>query len=128
MLLDTNALIWLVHDSSRLGPTGRDLINRARRVHYSSISVSEITIKHMLGRMGLPGGAAFPVIFASSGLAELPFRTEHAHTLLEFDSLVRHDPFDRLLLAQARCEGMPLMTSDTTLLSLGEDWIIDARV
>lgn len=127
MLLDTNALIWLVRDSPSLGPVSRSRIERSPRVHFSPVSVSEVAIKHMLGRIGLPGGERFPEIFTSSGLAELPFRAEHAHALLEFDTLARHDPFDRFLLAQARCEGMPLLTSDTTLLSLGENWIIDAR-
>lgn len=127
MLLDTNALIWLVHDSPRLGDASRQLIDGAPRVHYSSVSVAEISIKNMLGRMPLPGGAAFPAIFSASGLRELPLRSEHASTLLEFDELVRHDPFDRLLLAQAKHERFALLTSDSTLLGLDQDWIIDAR-
>lgn len=128
MLLDTNALLWLVHDSARLGPISRDLIDDNKRVHYSSISVTEITIKHMLGRMPLPGGAGFPEIFEKSGLTELPLRTDHAAALLDFETLVRHDPFDRLLLAQAKRERFTLLTSDSTLLALDEDWIIDAQI
>lgn len=128
MLLDTNVLLWLVHDSPRLGAVSRDLIGSAPRVHYSSVSVAEISIKHMLGRMPLPGGATFPEIFRMSGLAELPLRTEHASTLLEFDELVRHDPFDRLLLAQAQHERFTFLTSDSTLLALDQDWIIDPRL
>lgn len=127
MLLDTNALLWLVHDSPRLGPVSRDLIDGKRRVHYSSISVTEITIKHMLGRMPLPGGAGFPEIFERSGLTELPLRANHAATLLDFGALARHDPFDRMLLAQAKQERLTLLTSDSTLLALDEDWIVDAR-
>lgn len=127
MLLDTNALIWLVHDSTRLGPLSRDLIAAAPRVHYSPVSITEIAIKHMLGRMPLPGGAAFPEIFNRSGLTELPLRTGHAASLTDFETLVRHDPFDRMLLAQAKHEGLTLLTSDATLLALGEDWIADAQ-
>lgn len=127
MLLDTNALIWLVRNSPQLGSVSRGLIDDAPRVHFSSISVSEIVIKHMLGRMPLPGSEEFPEIFRASGLTELPFRAEHAGALLDFDSLARHDPFDRFLIAQAKCEHMPLLTSDSTLLALGHDWIIDAR-
>ncbi|WP_417508287.1 type II toxin-antitoxin system VapC family toxin [Microbacterium sp.] len=128
MLLDTNALIWLVHNSPRLGSVSRGMIDNAPRVHYSSVSVSEIVVKHMLGRMPLPGGDEFPEIFAASGLSELPFRTEHAGALLDFESLVRHDPFDRFLMAQAKCERLRLLTSDSTLLALDHDWIIDARL
>lgn len=128
MLLDTNVLIWLVHDSPRLGPVSRDLIDDNRRVHYSSVSVTEISIKHMLGKMPLPGGARFPEIFSKSGLTELPLRTDHAAALLDFGTLVRHDPFDRMLLAQAKQERLTLLTSDSTLLALDEDWIVDAQI
>jgi PIN domain nuclease of toxin-antitoxin system len=128
MLLDTNALIWLVHDSPRLGAMSRGLIEAEKQVHYSSVSVTEIAIKHMLGRMPLPGGAAFPGIFRSSGLIELPLHDSHAAALLGFETLVKHDPFDRLLLAQAKQERITFLTSDATLLALEEDWIRDARL
>ena len=127
MLLDTNALLWLVRDSPRLGPVSRDLIDDMKRVHYSPISITEITIKHMLGGMPLPGGATFPEIFETSGLTELPLRSDHAAALLQFSTLVRHDPFDRMLLAQAKHERLTLLTSDSTLLALDEDWIMDAQ-
>lgn len=126
MLLDTNALIWLVHDSPRLGTLSRRLITDAPRVHFSSVSVAEISIKHRLGRVALPGGDAFPEIFASSGLTELSLRAKHAGTLLGFGDLIRHDPFDRLLLAQATSERLRLLTSNATLLGLDQDWILDA--
>lgn len=128
ILLDTNALIWLVHDSPRLGRISRELIGDSKLVHYSSVSVTEISIKHMLGKMPLPGGAGFPDIFNRSGLTELPLRTEHAAALLDFGTLVRHDPFDRILLAQAKQERLTLLTSDSTLLALDEDWIVDAQL
>ncbi|WP_448711267.1 type II toxin-antitoxin system VapC family toxin [Microbacterium profundi] len=128
MLLDTNALIWLVHDSPRLGLASRGLIDVATQVYYSSVSVTEITINHMLGRTSLPGGETFSEIFRSSGLTELPLLASHAGALLGFESLVRHDPFDRLLLAQAKQERFTFLTSDATLLGLDEDWIKDARL
>lgn len=127
IVLDTNALLWLMHDSARLGPESRRLIDAATRVHYSSVSVSEIMIKHLLGRMPLPGGDRFPDVFRAAGLAELPLHSTHAAELGAFPALARHDPFDRLILAQCKAEGMHLLTSDRTLLELGESWIHDAR-
>ncbi|MEZ3161591.1 type II toxin-antitoxin system VapC family toxin [Microbacterium sp. BWT-B31] len=128
ILLDTNALIWLYRDSPNLGPRARATISEADRVHFSAVSVTEIVMKHMLGRIDLPGGAAFPAVFTDSGLVELPFTVAHAAALLEIPALARHDPFDRMLVAQARAEAIPLLTSDPTLLALGEERVRDARL
>lgn len=86
----------------------------------------EIVIKHMLGRLALPGGDTFPTPFVESGLAEVAFTGEHAAAMQADTALPRHDPFDRMLLAQARVERALLMTSDRTLLGFGEQWILDA--
>lgn len=127
MLLDTHALLWLATDDVRLGEDARRLITSGVRVHYSSVSISEIAIKHMLGRIGLPGADRFPAVFDEMGLAELPFTSRHAAALLAEPEPVRHDPFDRFLLAQATVERMPLLTADAVLLSLGHPDIQDAR-
>lgn len=127
MLLDTHALLWLALDDDRLGPDARDQIVRSTRVYYSAVSISEIAIKHMLGRVSLPGGDQFPEAFGRMGLTELPFTSRHAKDLLKEPRLVRHDPFDRFLLAQASAEGIALLTADATLLGLGQPWIRDAR-
>jgi PIN domain nuclease of toxin-antitoxin system len=114
-------------DDRSLGEDARDRIGRASRVMYSAVSVMEITMKHMLGRLALPGDGDLPAAFARSGLVELPFTAPHAATLLRFPALARHDPFDRMLLAQATSESCDLLTSDATLLALGEARIRDAR-
>ena len=128
MLLDTHTLLWFAMDDPRLGPSARAAILAAPRVHYSAVSVSEIMIKHMLGRIGLPGGVRFPQIFAEMGLSELPFTARHATALRDEPVLSRHDPFDRFLLAQAAVERIPLVTVDRVLLALGRADIIDASV
>lgn len=127
MLLDTHALLWLLVDDPSLGTAARAAIARADTVHFSSISVSEIAIKHLLGRIELPGGQRFPGIFEEAGLRELPFTARHADALLGEPSLARHDPFDRFLLAQATSERIPLLSADRTLLALGNPLVRDAR-
>jgi len=127
ILLDTNALLWLYRDDALLGPESRRRIDGSQRVCFSAATILEITIKNMLGRLELPGGDGFPQVFADSGLVEVPFTAEHAAALAGFPALARHDPFDRMLLAQARSESMDLLTSDAALLALGEPWIRDAR-
>jgi len=128
MLLDTHALLWLTLDSDRLGVRARERIAEATRVHFSAVSISELVIKHMLGRIELPGGDRFPEIFTRSGLTELLFTGRHANALREEASLVRHDPFDRMLMAQARAEGIGLLTTDRVLLALGHPWVHDASL
>lgn len=125
ILLDTNALLWVYEGSDRLGESAVRLLRRGR-AHYSSVSVMEIVVKHMLGRIGLPGDAGFPSIFAESGLVELPFTGAHAAAMLADAQLARHDPFDRMLVAQARTERLRLLTSEKVLLKMGEPWIVDA--
>lgn len=127
ILLDTNALLWLMEDHPHLGARSRALIDADRHIHFSAMSVTEIVVKSQLGRMPLPKGIRIPAVFEEAGLIELPFRAGHAAVMREFPSLVRHDPFDRMIVAQAKAEQMTLLTSDATLLALDESWILDAR-
>lgn len=62
-----------------------------------------------------------------AGLTELPFRASHAEEVGRLPALARHDPFDRMLLAQASAEGMRFLTSDAALLGHGLDWVVDTR-
>ncbi|MBS1674709.1 MAG: type II toxin-antitoxin system VapC family toxin [Actinobacteria bacterium] len=128
ILLDTNALLWLLHADGRLGAEARKAIDAATVVYQSSASSSELMIKHMLGRLALPGGDRFPTVFSDAGLRELPFTSAHVVAMLRFPALTRHDPFDRMILAQADAERLTLLTADATLLALGETWIQDARI
>ncbi|MBC9957387.1 type II toxin-antitoxin system VapC family toxin [Yimella sp. cx-51] len=125
LLLDTNALIWTLTADARLGQTARSLITDTGAVRYSSVSVLEVTIKTMLGKLSLPGD--FQVGLDSIGLTELPLTARHAAAVAEFPDFTRHDPFDRMLLAQANVEQIRLLTADTALLGLGVTWVIDAR-
>lgn len=125
MLLDTNALLWVLTDDPRLGSQARERLVDGRQVYFSSVSILEITIKEMLGRLDMP---ADPAVAATSlGLTELPFSSAHARELHAFPDLARHDPFDRMLLAQATTERVNLLTSDRVLLNLALTWVDNAR-
>lgn len=124
ILLDTNALLWVYEDSSRLGAGARELVAHASRVYYSAVSVTELGIKEALGRLDVlddPVGE-----FESSGLVMLPLTARHSVGMRSFPQLVRHDPFDRMLLAQAAVDGLTLVTSERTLLGLGLAYVVDA--
>jgi len=82
LLLDSQALLWLLDDSPRLGPQARRAITSAQGVHVSAVR--------------------------------------------DFPELIRHDAFDRLIVAQASRAGLQLLTADHVLLDLHRDFIIDA--
>jgi PIN domain nuclease of toxin-antitoxin system len=124
LLLDSQALVWLLDDNPRLGPRARQAITSARGVHVSAATVWEPTIKTMLGKLSVPDGLAARL--TGQGLDLLAITAEHAEAIRDFPELTRHDPFDRLLVAQAARTGLQLLTADQVLLNLGRDYILDA--
>ena len=86
--------------------------------------MSELTIKTMLGKLSVP--ASFSKRLITRGLVPLSVTAEHAEAIRDFPELARHDPFGRLLVAQAPCAGLRLLTAGQILLGLGRDFIIDA--
>jgi PIN domain nuclease of toxin-antitoxin system len=108
------------------GPHARQTIRSTTTVHVSAATVWELTLKTMLGKLAVPDKLASRL--AEQGLSLLSLTAEHAETLREFPELTRHDPFDRLLVAQASHAGLRLLTADHVLLGLGRDFIINARL
>ncbi|MGQ0502690.1 MAG: type II toxin-antitoxin system VapC family toxin [Panacagrimonas sp.] len=123
LLLDTHIAIWAVAQSDRLPPRARELIERnPHGVHVSAASIWEIAIKNSLGRAAgpLPFSASTAIaFFREAGFQFLDIRPEHAAAVEQLPPL-HADPFDRLLLAQARLEPMHLMTSDERIAAYGD--------
>lgn len=110
LLLDTHALLWWLSDSSRLSSDSRQAITEPENVVFlSSVVVWEIRIKESIGKLDLPQG--FRDVLDAEAFVELPMTSEHAHAVRDLPMLHR-DPFDRLLIAQARTEGLTLVTRD----------------
>ncbi|MGQ0716563.1 MAG: type II toxin-antitoxin system VapC family toxin [Pseudonocardiales bacterium] len=124
LLLDSQAALWVLDDSPRLGPRARQIIVSATTVHVSAATVWELTIKAMLGKLSVPD--KFVSRLAEQGLVLLSITAEHADGIREYPELTRYDPFDRLLVAQASQAGLQLLTADRVLLDLGRDFIVDA--
>ncbi len=124
LLLDSQALLWLLDDNPRLGKQARHVIATSQGVHVSAATVWELTIKTMLGKLAVP--ADLTKRLPEQGLELLSIRAEHAEAVRAFPELIRHDPFDRLIVAQASCTGLRLLTADHALLALGRDFILDA--
>ncbi len=122
LLLDTHIALWAITDSPKLGKTARDLIlAQQNTVFVSAASIWEIAIKHSLGRGDMPvSGHRAAELFSASGYALLPISAEHAAAVETLPPL-HADPFDRLLVAQARSEPLRLLTRDQTVASYGND-------
>jgi PIN domain nuclease of toxin-antitoxin system len=121
LLLDTHAFLWWLGDDRRLSKRARKAIaDPVRMVYLSPASAWEIATKHRIGR--LPEArellADFPGILARSGFDELPIAAKHAVLAGTLPGTHR-DPFDRMLVAQALCENMEVVTADDALGTLG---------
>src|SRR5207302_3912249 len=116
LLLDTHVVIWWLMDNDKLGRRARNAILRPGAAPFiSSATVWEISIKSGAGRLelGAPAEKCLPAMI-ENGFHELPVNFEHA---LAIRSLPPHhnDPFDRMLIAQAQCEDLTLMTADPAI-------------
>lgn len=124
-LLDTQALLWVARSPEKLGKNSLHALQRAIGVMYSSVSIAELEVKQLIGKIGR--SEELQGLLANSDIGELPFTSEHARQIARFGSLVKHDPFDRFIVAQAAAENYQLITADQKLVDLGFDWILDAR-
>jgi PIN domain nuclease of toxin-antitoxin system len=113
LLLDTHALLWWLADDARLAAVEREAIrNPKNEVYLSAASVWEIVIKQGLGRLKVPEPVS--VAAARLGFRPLPITFEHVEATGLLPSLHR-DPFDRLLVAQAKVESLTLVTRDPSM-------------
>ncbi|MFC4555669.1 type II toxin-antitoxin system VapC family toxin [Georgenia faecalis] len=113
LLLDTHVLLWWLTDDDSLSSAEKDLIDTAPEVFVSAASVWEISIKQAAGKLSVPDG--FSDALSRSGLRELPIRFQHARLAGALPALHR-DPFDRMLVAQAQCDQLTLLTRDPAIL------------
>lgn len=128
LLVDTHIAVWVLTGDSRLSPRARQLLSEADQVFVSAVSIWEIAVKfaiqQKLGRTGGAGDFPFSGTEALRALLDADFRfldvrPEHAAAVDQLE-LLHGDPFDRLLIAQARFEPLHLLTSDATVARYGQ--------
>jgi len=117
LLVDTDALLWWLTDDPRLSEKAREaLADPANDVLVSTASVWEIAIKRALGKLSAPDD--LPDHIVAQGFSWLPVGAEHAWHVRDLPPHHR-DPFDRLLVAQALSERLPIVSADARFGAYG---------
>jgi PIN domain nuclease of toxin-antitoxin system len=119
LILDTHIFLWWLFDDLRLSKKlRRRLADPNQRCLVSSASVWEIATKYRLGKLPQAESVArnVPEWIGKAGFVALPISPSHAQLAGAFNNSHR-DPFDRMLAAQAKIEGLPLATDDSALRS-----------
>ena len=117
ILLDTNVLIWILENDPKLSRRVRATITSLQSdVRVSAVSGWEIVLKFQAGKLSfdVPIEQVLSGVFSGATWPVLPVLPAHIRELLELP-LLHRDPYDRLLIAQARAEGMILATSDSRI-------------
>ena len=113
LLLDTHVLLWAAGLPGQLTPSARDMLDSEdNELLFSVASLWEIAIKRGLGRpdFRVDSGLLRRGLL-DNGYQELPITSAHAVAVESLPALHR-DPFDRMLVAQSRVEGIALLTAD----------------
>jgi PIN domain nuclease of toxin-antitoxin system len=108
VLLDTHVVLWWLSDDPALGDDIKGLLDAEPDAYVSAATLWEISIKQALGKLG-PADLAERV--RDAGFRELPMTMAHALVAGRLPEIHR-DPFDRMLVAQAQCEDLTLVTRD----------------
>jgi PIN domain nuclease of toxin-antitoxin system len=122
LLLDTHILLWWLADSPSLSDRARELIaDPDNAVFVSAVSLWEIWLKQSLGKLRLPSD--FEQRLAGESFESLPLLAAHTR---EVASLPWHhrDPFDRMLIAQARVAGLTFVTAGETAAQYGDSVLL----
>lgn len=117
LLVDTHALLWWLTDDSALSATAREaLADPSNEPLVSTATVWEIAIKRSLGKLAAPDD--LPDRISKEGFSWLAISAAHAWQVRDLPTHHR-DPFDRLLIAQALTEHLPMITTDARFREYG---------
>ena len=114
LLLDTHAVLWWLSGDDYLSENqSRSIADRRNTRFVSAVTIWEISINQSIGKIDI--ASEYPDVLRAQGFIELPISWKHAQEVSNLSHYHR-DPFDRLLIAQARIEDMTLVTSDPEIV------------
>jgi PIN domain nuclease of toxin-antitoxin system len=117
ILVDTHLLLWAVSEPKKLPTQARRRIEEAE-VFVSAASIWEVSIKTALGKLAADPSELLAEL-EPAGFRLLPVTGEHAAAVALLPP-VHNDPFDRMLVAQAKTEPLILLTNDSVLGGYGD--------
>ena len=128
ILLDSHILFWAMDQEEKLSTDILEKINDPENdIFYSVLSVWELTLKNLKNPVGMPvSGIEVAEYCDRSGFIRLPLQNEHIQqlpTLKKDDDTDHKDPFDRMLICQAKAERMTFITHDSKLASYHESCV-----
>lgn len=130
VLLDTHIILWAITDDERLPQKARMIISREENeIWYSTASIWEVTIKYMTHPGYIPiSGKQLSQYCNRAGYQMLSVQDKHVHALESLrrveNAPIHKDPFDRIMLSQAKAENMMFMTHDSLMPWYSEECII----
>jgi PIN domain nuclease of toxin-antitoxin system len=109
LLLDTQVVLWQLSGARELGVRARDAVAAAAELAFSVVSFAEIGLKAAVGKLSVPDDLHAQIV--GTGVRVLGLSADDGLAVAKLP-LHHRDPFDRLLIAQARHGGFTLMTAD----------------
>ncbi len=125
LLLDTHALLWTLDANPKLSAAALEAVgNPSNELLISAVSGFEISTKYRIGKLAEFAAIArdFPAMLANFEHGILPISMDHASLAGSLD-IPHKDPFDRLLIAQARIEGVPIVSNEKLFDAFGVERI-----
>lgn len=112
LLLDTHVVLWELSGTRRVADRARRAIEDATEIAFSAVSFAEIGVKAAVGKLAVPDDLHEHI--TGSGVRILGLAAEHGLGVAKLP-MHHRDPFDRLLISQARAEGLTVVTADRRL-------------
>ena len=109
LLLDTHVVLWQLNGERLLPTRAQAAIRSAQTIYVSAVSFAEIGVKAAIGKLNVPDDLVDYVV--SSGVKVLSLSPEHGLGVARLP-MHHRDPFDRLLVSQARAEDLTIVTAD----------------